>query len=62
MEILPVNPRTYKGVWMPLSPPPPPRGLTIYLQFRRFLVKSKMAAILATILDDVTGPQQCNNP
>ena len=34
----------------------------IYLQFMRFsdkfklLVKSKMAAILAAILDDVTGP------
>ena len=26
------------------------------------LVKSNMAAILATILDDVTVPQQCHNP
>ena len=39
-----------------------------YLQFLsflgkfEFLVKSKIAAILAAILDDVTDPQQRHNP
>ena len=40
----------------------------IYVQFLRFpekfelLLKSRMVAILAAILDDFTGPQQCHNP